>query len=121
MGSDIKLADGKGLIRGDDYTIKVTLNTDITGATVFFTVNEEDNPATDSTAAFQKVNSPLDHEYPAIGKTNFFITGEDTAPLEPGTYYYDLQVVTPGGRVASTRKGKILIDSDITRNTEVTS
>lgn len=116
--SDIKLADGKGLIRGDDYAIKVTLNTDLTDSTVFFTVNEDDDPVNDASAAFQKINGPGDHDDAAAGKTNFTIDGDDTANMAPGTYNYDIQVVTDGGKVASTRRGLFYLDSDITRSVE---
>lgn len=117
--SDIKLADNKGLIRGDDYTLKVSLNTDITGATVFFTVNEDDNPTSDNNAVIQKINGPSDHDDAETGKTNFIIDAADTHDLEPGVYNYDIQVVTAGGKVASTRRGRLFLDSDITRSTSV--
>lgn len=118
MASDIKLADGKGLIRGDDYTLNVTFTgVDLTGATVYFTVNESSDPSSDASAAFQKINGPTEHLDAAAGKTNFSINGAvDTADLEGGVYNYDMQVVTSTGAVTSTRRGKFLLDTDITRS-----
>lgn len=114
--SDIKLADNKGLIRGDNYTIKVKLNVDLTGSTVFFTVNEDDNPSSDASAAIQKINGPSDHFDAAEGETHFAILPDDTFNLEPASYSYDIQVVTSDDKVASTRRGRFILDSDITRS-----
>ena len=109
------MADITGLIRGDGHTINVTFPTDITGSTVFFTVNEESDPASDTTAAIKKENTV--HTDALNGKTTFILAPEDTADMAPGVYFYDLQLKSAGGIISSIPKAKFVLESDITRRT----
>ena len=109
------MADITGLIRGDGHTINVTFPTDITGSTVFFTVNEEADPASDATAAIQKTNTV--HTDALNGITTIVLDPADTADIAAGVYFYDLQLKTAGGVISSVPKGKFTLESDITRRT----
>ena len=110
-----KTADITGLIRGDGHTINVTLPMDITGATVFFTVNSEADPASDSTAAIKK--EVTTHTDAANGKTTIVLDPVDTESMEAGVYYYDFQVKAADGSISSIPKAKFKLESDITRRT----
>lgn len=108
-------ADIEGLIRGDGHTINVTFPTDITGATVFFTVNSESDPASDDTAAITKTIT--EHADATAGKTTIVLDPEDTAEMEAGVYFYDLQLKTSGGVISSVPQAKFILAADITRRT----
>lgn len=101
------------IIRGDTHTINVDLKQDLAGATVFFTVNPEQNPEDDSDAVIQKVITTFTDE--AAGKFTFQLEPEDTNELEPELYWYDIQIVRSSTLVQSTRKARFGIISDITR------
>jgi hypothetical protein len=71
----------KNVIRGDTHTINLTFSesgtaVDITGYTVFFTVNASDNPTTDSAAAIEKSTSS--HIAPLLGQTRITLDAADT-------------------------------------------
>ncbi len=128
----------KDYIRGDTRYIQLnctladgTTPIDLTGATVKFTVNSSNNPADDTSAAFQKTLTSFVAQ--AAGVTNSgvaFAKGADTtvlgvawpvvqttdtATLTPADYYYDAQVRDATGNVYSLKKDVFTINSDITR------
>ena len=48
------------------------------------------------------------------GKYRVRVAPEDTHDVEPGTYYYDLQIGL-NGDIFTVMKGKLILESDITR------
>lgn len=111
----------KDYIRGDTQVISLqcyqsdnVTPLDLTGATVYFTVNSSNAPTDDTSAAFQKTTSS--HTAPTLGQTSITINASDTQSLTPGTYYYDVQVTDASGHKTSLKKDVFVINSDITRS-----
>lgn len=108
----------KGVIRGDTRSINVTLTANgapvnITGWEVFFTVNSNSDPTTDSGAVIEKQTTS--HIDPMNGKTGFTLSNSDTQNLVPGTYFYDIQFKDPDGNVTSQPQAQFIVVPDITR------
>lgn len=87
---------------------------DLTGGTVWFTVNTSNSPSTDSGAVIQKSTSSFTD--PTSGVVTFTLSSTDT-DITPGTYYYDTQFVAADDSVTSTKRDKFIVISDITRST----
>lgn len=109
-------------IRGDSRTIALqvyqsngTTPFDLTGATVYFTVNSSTAPADDTTAAVQKQTTT--HTAATLGQTSISLLPTDTASLNAGDYFYDAQVKDSFGNVFSLPQGVFTIAADITRRT----
>lgn len=107
------------MIRGDTRTITATFvdsdgtALDLTGGTVFFTVNASPEPTDDTTAVVQKDVTSFDA--PTTGVATITLSSSDTNSVTPGTYWYDCQFVSSGGIVTSLDKAKFIIKGDITR------
>lgn len=121
----------QNIIRGDSqlFIPTVTANNiplNLTGFTVFFTVNASNNPTDDSAAILKKQTTPsgvtavlfngvtytID---PTKGQAAIQLANSDTQNLVPGGYYFDIQVVDTSGNVVSLRQGNFTIIADITR------
>lgn len=102
------------LLRGDSATINFTLtNTDLSGSTVFFTAKPAlTDDADDTTAVITKETTS--HTNPTAGETAIILTPEDT-DVEPGTYYYDIQVVIDVNTIISIPARKLIVYADVTR------
>lgn len=114
------MAKIKDVIRGDSHTINLTISNagtavDITGYTVYFTVNSSSAPSDDSTASIQK--DVTTHTDPTLGQTTITLEPADTASLTPGTYWYDIQLKDASDNITSFAKDKFILISDITRRT----
>ena len=109
------------MIRGDTRTITATFTDsdgdviDLTGGTVFFTVNASEEPTDDTSAVVQK--DVTSFSAPTTGVATITLDASDTDSVDPGTYWYDVQFVSTGGVVTSLDKGKFVLKSDITRRT----
>lgn len=104
------------IIRGDSASITFTIaSTDLTGATVFFTVKPELGYDADDTDAVIEVEV-TEHTDPTNGTTVIDLSGDDT-DVEPAIYYYDIQVILAGGDIISIPARKIRIWADVTRRT----
>lgn len=102
------------LIRGDDATITVTFaDTDLTGATVYFTVKSSLDDADADAVISKDITS---HSDPTNGETQIALSSSDTADLA-GKYYWDLQLKDSGGVITSTRYGVMNVDKDVTIRT----
>ena len=107
------------VIRGDTRTVNLTfLESDgatpinLTGGTVYFTVNSSDNPADDTSVAFQK--SATSFTNALLGEHTFTLTHTDTN-IAPSTYWYDAQFKDSIGNYLSSYRGKFIVQSDVTR------
>lgn len=112
----------KNYIRGDSRTINIQVYQsdgitpfDLTGATVYFTVNPSSNPTDDTSAAVSK--NVTSHTNAILGQTAVALLPADTSSLTPAIYYYDAQVKDSFGNVFSLPQGQFEIVSDITRRT----
>lgn len=107
------------VIRGDNRTINLSFKAadgttaiDLTGGTVYFTVNSSANPADDTSKAFQKSDTSFTDA--TAGLHTFTLTHNDTN-IDPGTYWYDAQFVDSVGNYLSSYRGKFIVQSDTTR------
>lgn len=109
------MADLRNIIRGDTHTINLTFPEDITGSTVFFTVNADREPPTDVDAVV--IKEVTVHTVPEDGQTTIILDPADTDSIAPGQYWYDVQLKRADNTITSLPKGKFIIVSDITRRT----
>lgn len=107
-------------IRGDTRVININcVDTDgvtpldITGGTVYMTLNSSNSPTDDSGAALQKIQTS--HIAPSLGQTSITILPADTTALTPGNYYYDVQYKDASNNRTSMKQGTFKINADITR------
>lgn len=106
------------VIRGDTRQISLTFleadstPIDLTGGTVYFTVNASSDPADDTSKAIQKTATSFTSAI--TGQHTFTLTHTDTN-ITPGTYWYDAQFVDALGNYLSSYRGKFIIQSDTTR------
>lgn len=107
------------LIRGDSSSIGFEFTeggvaSDLTGATVFFTVKPTlDADATDAAAVIAV--EVTDHTDPTHGKTVIPLSGADTT-VTPGDYFYDIQVKN-GDTITSIPARKLTVVADVGRRT----
>lgn len=111
----------KKFIRGDTRAINVTVTdsagaaVDLTGGTVFFTLNASSDPTDDTDAVVEK--SVTSHTDPTHGLTTITLDHADTDSLAADIYYYDIQFVDAQGNVTSKQADTFEIIADITRRT----
>lgn len=109
----------KNVIRGDTRQISCTfLEADnstpvnLSGGTVYFTVNTSSDPTDDSAALIQKTATSFTDA--ANGNHIFTLSHGDTN-IDPGEYWYDTQFVDVVGNYLSSYRGKFIVQSDTTR------
>ena len=108
------------LIHGDSRTIKATFKKvdgslyDLTGATAYLTLNKSKNPTSDGTAAIQKIVTDIPE--PESGIVRFKIIPADWENVDPGTYWFDVQLVDAGQNKLSRKREEITVIADITRS-----
>lgn len=108
------------VIRGDTRMVGLTfLESDgstpinLTGGTVYFTVNTSSDPPDDTTDTFQKI-ATTGFTDPTNGKHTFTLTHTDT-DIPASTYWYDAQFVDSTGNYLSSYRGRFIVQSDTTR------
>jgi hypothetical protein len=113
----------KNFIRGDSRVVNIQVYQsdgitpfNLTGSTVFFTVNaNQDNTAdTDSSAVIALKTSTF--AQPTSGLATLTITNAMTQDITPGTYYYDVQVKDGSGNVMSLQQSQFIVIADVTRS-----
>lgn len=102
------------IVRGDTHTIHMNFKAngqplDLTGTIVFFTVKQDLNTP-DSLAQIAKTISSFDD--PESGEVDITLTEEDTDTV--GEYFYDIQLKQGPSGVVSSRRGKFIIEQDVT-------
>lgn len=107
------------VIRGDTRTVNLTFleadqstPIDLTGGTVYFTVNTSSDPSDDTSVAFQKTATSFTSA--TTGQHTFTLTHADTN-ITPGNYWYDAQFRDSVGSYLSSYRGRFIVQSDITR------
>lgn len=109
--------------RGDSRLISVNIFQsdgitpfDLTGCEVWFTVNSNSNNTADNdtSAAFQVKTSTFTN--PTSGNAQLQITNTMTQDVNPGTYYYDVQVKDASGNITSLGQNQFLVIADVTRS-----
>lgn len=109
----------RDVIRGDTRTINLTfLQADgttainLSGGTIYFTVNSSSDPSSDSSAVIQKTVTSFTSA--STGQHALTLTHSDTN-IPAGTYWYDAQFVDSTGAYLSSYRGKFVVQSDVTR------
>jgi hypothetical protein len=109
----------KNVIRGDTRRVVCTFveadNTtpiNLSGGTLYFTVNTSSDPSDDSGAAIQKTATSFTDA--ANGSHTFVLSHSDTN-IAPGDYWYDVQFVDSFGNYLSSYRGQFSVQSDTTR------
>lgn len=102
------------VVRGDTHTLHLNfkangLPLDLTGAIVFFTVKRDLNDADNQAQIAKTVSSFGD---PTSGEVDITLNEDDTDT--PGEYFYDIQLKQSDNAVASSRRGKFIIEQDVT-------
>lgn len=114
----------KEFIRGGTYTLSITVTSstgaafDLTGCTVFFTINASSTPsvdATDSTAILKASTSSF--VTPTSGVATITLTAAATAALAEGDYWYDVKLKDASANMTPLGKNKIKVVDNITTRT----
>jgi len=87
---------------------------DLTGGKVYFTVNADRKPSSDSTAALQK--SVTSHSAPTLGQTTVSLVPSDTSNLTAGTYHYDAKAIASSGTEVALAQDAFIVEPAITRS-----
>lgn len=107
--------------RGDTRTLDIQINNsdgtpfNLTGCTVYFTLNSLQNPTddgTDNTAALK--TSTNSFSSPTSGLAVITLTNALTQPLAAGDYWYDIQLKDGSGNITSLGANKFKVIDDIT-------
>lgn len=87
----------------------------LTGCALFFAAKINiDDP--DSEAVIRKVITEFD--YPAQGIAILSLTKEETN-IEPGDYFFEVQLKNMHGKINSTRIGRMIVYQDINVGTDI--
>ena len=107
--------------RGDTRTLSIQVNNadgtpfNLTGCTVYFTLNVSKTPAddgTDSSAALKASTSSF--STPTNGLATITLTNALTQPLVGSRYYYDIQLKDGSGNITSLGQSTFTVTDDIT-------
>lgn len=125
MGYTIPIEEDITITSGDDSNFKATIRNsdgvtdlDMSGYDVFFTVKRTKlEHSSDANAIYQITTSDIEvtsSGSPIVTNLNipyFARVGPDkeATPMRPGTYYYDVQFVSPGGAVQTWWKGRFIV------------
>jgi len=107
------------IIRGDDKLIELRFSKDnmpldITGWKIYFTMKKSKADPDEKAILAKDIT---EHSDPQNGITQLFLTNVETAEFKRGDYFYDIQAKDNEGYIITVLKGKIIVDSDITRRT----
>ena len=109
-------------IRGDSRVLNIQVYQsdgvtpfNLTGCTVYFTLNTSSTPTddgTDATAALKTSTSSF--STPSNGLATITLTNSQTQSLSPTTYYYDIQLKDGSGNITSLGQNTWQVIADIT-------
>lgn len=109
-------------IRGDSRTLSIQIYQsdgatpfNLTGCTVYFTLNASSSPTddgTDTTASLKTSTNTFSS--PSSGLATITLTNTMTQPLTPQTYFYDIQLKDASGNITSLAQNTFQVISDIT-------
>lgn len=109
------------ITRGDDKSINFAFTDgnsaaiDITGYTLFFTVKEVTDTASDDTAAVIS-KTVTSHTDAVNGLSSVTITNADS-DITPDRYKFDVQLKTDAGSIKTVVKGDFIVSNDVTKRT----
>jgi len=110
----------KSMFKGDHRTFLLTVKdqngvvVDITGATIIFSLKAD---PTNATALVEKISTDINEieiTNPTQGEAEIYLIPADTSDLEPGIYFYDVELTTTSGKVYTLVKGELNLLQDVT-------
>jgi hypothetical protein len=112
----------KNVIRGDNRRVGLTFfeidgvtRINLAGGTVYFTVNMDEDPSSD-TAPNMKIQKVINSDFTDAANGRHIVTLNHTdTNIDPGDYWYDAQLVDSEGNYVSAYRGKFEVQSDTTR------
>ena len=107
----------KEIVRGDNepFTLEFTRNGEpepITGWKIYFTMKKHLTQSDDEADLKCDVT---EHDDPENGKTSIHLTNGQTDNLEPGMYFFDIQVKKSDGVIKTILNGQVNVVADVTR------
>lgn len=117
------------MYKGDDRTLEVTLSwpsgdpVDLTDSEIRFTVKEKTS-ISQANASIKKANSKAggsDLQIKVIsavgGRCDIYLVQGDTETMNPGTYYWDIELVLSTGKKVTAIRSRITLKDDVTTTT----
>jgi hypothetical protein len=114
------------MFKGDDRTLEVTLSwpngdpVDLTDAEIRFTVKEKTS-ITQANASIKKANEKAGGSNLQIktinasgGRCDIYLVPVDTESMNPGTYYWDVELILASGKKITAIRSRITLKDDVT-------
>lgn len=111
------------IVRGDNYAVELEFKAetgdpiDLSGRALYFTLKRHWQQPDDEAAAQSKVALAGSPAQNGIGIVS--LLPDDTDTLVPGSYWYDLQLVTGDNEVLTISRGRVEVVGDVTRRAEL--
>lgn len=110
-------------IRGDSRIIQINVFQsdgktpfNLTGCTVFFTVNANSDNTTDVDTSAVIALKTSTFSSPTSGIANLSLTNVITQDITPDVYFYDIQLKDSSGNITSLAQNTFQIIPDVTRS-----
>ena len=109
------------IYRGDDRTFKVVCKDEndavvnITGAAIKFSVKEKISDATYKVEKSSAQASEISITDGSNGEYEIYLVPADTQSLDIGSYEYDSELTTSGGKVYTVVRGEFIVLAEISR------
>lgn len=117
------------MFKGDNRTLEITLSwpdgdpVDLTDAELRFTVKEKTS-LPQSQASITKANQKAGGSDTQIkvmnaagGRCDIYLLPADTESMNPGTYYWDIELVMADGKKVTAIRSRITLKDDVTTST----
>lgn len=114
------------MFKGDNRTLEVTLSwpngdpVDLTDAEIRFTVKEKTS-ISQANASIKKANQKAggsDEQIKVItptgGRLDIYLVPTDTENMNPGTYYWDIELILADGKKVTAIRSRITLKDDVT-------
>lgn len=107
--------------RGDTRDLRIKLSEngvalDVTGYTALLTINVEKEPADITNQVFQATGAPVPgSEAEGLINFDFDLFDSNGADVQPGAYFYDVQVTDAASERSTPLIGKFTVKQDITK------
>lgn len=109
------------IYRGDDRTFKVIVKDEddavinITGAAIRFSVKEKISDVAYEIEKSRAVGAEIAITDAANGEYEIFLVPADTQDMDVGSYEYDSELTTSGGKVYTVVRGEFVVLAEISR------
>lgn len=110
---NLKAMRGDTFIRSLSFVDESGTVIDITGWTIFFTAK---NVLSEADAAAEVSVNVTSHTSPTGGLTQILASAA-AMTIEPGDYFYDIQIKKADGTIFTILSGKLIVETDISVRT----